>query len=372
MENHVKRSLMLVLLALLAAALAPLSARAAPLQRERCFAETGFCVSGVILDYWERNGGLPVFGYPISTQQVQNVEGTWSGPVQWFERDRLEDHSNEGKGVLAGRLGAFYLERTGHPWVMGNNDPHHGYELCQSFTQTGYSVCAPFSYYWQHNGGLARFGYPITPAMQETVEGKTYLVQYFERRRMEYHPENAAPYDVLLGLLARDIVRAEPCPPLQDTALLNVVKRYFRPNGCPKANIHEYVPAAIQQFEHGWMLWVGPQENGPKDSAPMIFALTSSGMNWKWQIFGDSYQEGEPVGGAKTPPSGLIAPARGFGKVWWNNPSLQNELGWAVAPEQSDTASWIVYDNGGWMVHMFGPNRVFVLQSGGFGSVETP
>ena len=52
--------------------------------------------------------------------------------------------------------------------------------------------------------------------------------------------------------------------------------------------------------------------------------------------------------------------------------SLQNELGWAVAPEQSDTALWIGYDNGGWMVHMFGPDRVFVLQSGGFASVEQP
>jgi hypothetical protein len=29
----------------------------------------------------------------------------------------------------------------------------------------------------------------------------TYTVQYFERARFERHPENQAPYDVLLGLL---------------------------------------------------------------------------------------------------------------------------------------------------------------------------
>jgi hypothetical protein len=28
-------------------------------------------------------------------------------------------------------------------------------------------------------------------------------VQYFERARFEYHPENAAPYDVLLGQFGR-------------------------------------------------------------------------------------------------------------------------------------------------------------------------
>jgi hypothetical protein len=36
---------------------------------ERCFDETGYCISGVILDYWESNGGLPVFGYPITQQE---------------------------------------------------------------------------------------------------------------------------------------------------------------------------------------------------------------------------------------------------------------------------------------------------------------
>src|SRR4029079_17162781 len=44
---------------------------------------------------------------------------------------------------------------------------------------------------------------PITEAFDEQslVDGQTYQVQYFERQRFEHHPENAAPYDVLLGLL---------------------------------------------------------------------------------------------------------------------------------------------------------------------------
>jgi hypothetical protein len=31
-------------------------------------------------------------------------------------------------------------------------------------------------------------------------------VQYFERARFEYHPENPAPYDILLGQFGRQIL----------------------------------------------------------------------------------------------------------------------------------------------------------------------
>jgi hypothetical protein len=88
----------------------------------RCFPETGYCISGPIRAYWERNGGLAVFGYPIGPQQQERVED-WVGPVQWFQRDRLEDHSGEGYGVLAGRLGAEVLERQGRPWQYGSDQP---------------------------------------------------------------------------------------------------------------------------------------------------------------------------------------------------------------------------------------------------------
>src|SRR6185312_14455832 len=49
--------------------------------------------------------------------------------------------------------------------------------------------------------------YAITDAFyeQSPTNGQTYLVQYFERARFEYHPENAnSPYVVLLWLLGRE------------------------------------------------------------------------------------------------------------------------------------------------------------------------
>ena len=38
---------------------------------ERCFTETGSCISGRIREFWEQNGGLPVFGLPLAPQQEQ-------------------------------------------------------------------------------------------------------------------------------------------------------------------------------------------------------------------------------------------------------------------------------------------------------------
>ena len=52
--------------ALLALALVPAGAGAQ--ERQQCFPETGHCVAGALLSYWERNGGLAVFGYPISDE----------------------------------------------------------------------------------------------------------------------------------------------------------------------------------------------------------------------------------------------------------------------------------------------------------------
>ena len=42
--------------------------------------------------------------------------------------------------------------------------------------------------------------------METLDDGKSYRVQYFERARLEHHPENPAPYDVLLGQFGRTVL----------------------------------------------------------------------------------------------------------------------------------------------------------------------
>jgi len=56
---------------------------------------------------------------------------------------------------------------------------------------------------------LALFDLPLSEPFEERLDnGTTYTVQYFERARFEYHPENPTPYNVLLGRLAADLIPA--------------------------------------------------------------------------------------------------------------------------------------------------------------------
>src|SRR5262245_24483959 len=92
-------------------------AHAAP----RCFPEASptinDCIDGRIGAFWAAQGGLPVFGYPLSHQFAQQVEGR-AVQIQIFERNRLELHPENAPpyDVLLGRLGAEALQREGRDW----------------------------------------------------------------------------------------------------------------------------------------------------------------------------------------------------------------------------------------------------------------
>jgi hypothetical protein len=156
----------------------------------RTFAETGQTVSGPFLRAWERGGGLRVLGLPLTAERTERGADGVERRVQWFERNRLELHPENGppNDVLIGLLGVEYLARRGVDWnalpkVAG--PPAAG---CRFFPETGHSLCPPFRGYWERNGGLSVFGFPISEPAQEPVEGgRTLTVQYFERSRFEDH-----------------------------------------------------------------------------------------------------------------------------------------------------------------------------------------
>jgi glucose/arabinose dehydrogenase len=196
------------------AGLAPTAALA---QASRCFPETGECVGGRLLQFWNGNGGLPVFGLPIGEmRQEQGTEGVFT--TQWFERERFELHPENRApyDVLLGRLGDELLRRQGRDWAsFPKGQPQPG---CQFFETTGHTVCEPFLSYWRTHGlefdgrrgksyqeSLALFGLPLSePAMETNSSGFTVLTQWFERARFEYLPANPNPYKVLLGRLGAE------------------------------------------------------------------------------------------------------------------------------------------------------------------------
>lgn len=336
--------------------------------RERCFPETGHCVSGKILDYWEKNGGLAIFGYPITDLSRELVEpgpNSWEGPTQWFQRDRLEDHSNEGKGVLAGRLGALQLEWLTKGLVLREQPrvdvPAPG---CRAFAETGHTMCGAFRNYWENNGGLMRFGYPLTEEFELTTGNWRGTVQYFERRRMELHTEMPGS-PVLLGLLGRELQQGEPsasCPIAIPAELRDWFSRvvFHAQMGCPR-NEGLALPVAEQYFQGGVMVWVAPQPG--VDINGRIYAL-SFNQPLRYQVFADTWKDGMPEPTDQA-PDGLRTPRRGFGKIWMENPNIRSSFGWATQPEQGSTGYIIDYSYGTviWLkatnfAYAFGPENM--------------
>ncbi len=170
------------------------------------FKETAHTLSGNFKSYWDKYGGISIFGFPISEpfQETSATDGQIH-LVQYFERNRFEAHPEfvgSPNEVLLGLLGSELTKnRNFTPAAPIANTLTSLY-----FPQTQHILSDRFLNYWQSNGGLAIFGYPISEPLNENG----LIVQYFERNRFEYHPENVGTkYEVLLGLLGTDLAHSK-------------------------------------------------------------------------------------------------------------------------------------------------------------------
>jgi len=185
------------------------------------YPDTGHYLYGQFRDYWNGNGGLLRFGFPITKVFDQQSEDGKSHPAQYLQRSVFEQHA-ENKGtkfeVLGRRLSALLTadraktDATFQP--VGNpNDGRPWFKETNHTIGGGDAANAALRSYWEAagNGDVQRsvqvFGYPISEPFDEqnppvpAGDGQVHRVQYFERYRLEYHPENADPFKVLLGLL---------------------------------------------------------------------------------------------------------------------------------------------------------------------------
>lgn len=180
------------------------------------FSQTGHNVEEPFLTFWRDNGRTVFVGDPISEPIVQG-ELT----IQYFTKARLE---SRGGTISRGAIGTEYLtslgisldERPVRPRLLRGNEfdepsatpytrlasitfPAESDEH-RFFPESGHALNSSFKLAWENNGGLARFGYPISEELGEIspIDGKAYTTQYFERTRFEYHPEISNNYSVVL------------------------------------------------------------------------------------------------------------------------------------------------------------------------------
>ncbi|MEO6456789.1 MAG: hypothetical protein ABIO92_00730 [Chloroflexia bacterium] len=184
----------------------------------RYFAQTGHFLRGVFFSFWETHGATDVLGLPIT--EALNEDGLM---VQYLERVRLEWHpeisSDPRRQVLLTRLGAILTEDQGRVF---ERLPFGSKTLTSHFfSETGHNLSNAFLTFWQRNGGLAVYGYPISEEIVETnaADGNQYTVQYFERNRFEWHPERSASNNVQLGLLGVEYARLTGLNPMSRVLL---------------------------------------------------------------------------------------------------------------------------------------------------------
>jgi YVTN family beta-propeller protein len=168
-----------------------------------CSTQTQKCVKGLLFAYWLENGGVDRYGYPITDEfDEQSADGK-THRVQYFERGRLEYHQefiNTPSVVLPGLLGR---EQFAARFPNGRPNLNAG---DQCFAETNRCIGGGFKNYWQQNGGLGQFGFPISDEFDE--QGAH--VQYFERARFEYHADAAGTKgEVTLGLLGNEAFAAK-------------------------------------------------------------------------------------------------------------------------------------------------------------------
>ncbi|NJP06927.1 MAG: cellulase family glycosylhydrolase [Chloroflexaceae bacterium] len=299
----VRVTVLVALLTLLLPAIGTVSAE------PRCFPEAApvitACIDAPFRTFWEEQGGLPVFGYPLSEAFTQTTD---QGPltVQLFERAQLEWHPQNSPpyDIQLSHLGRMALGEQESPVT------EQAQADCLFLPATSLNICPPLLAEWRSHGldlgndgiseaeSLALTGLPLTPALPCTTwslcgpDEPPYLVQWFERARLEDHGAQG----ILRGLLGREqaqqLMAADTAPvqaatPPPAPATTNNPPDQTQPGGFVQA-----VGAQLQRYGEPIMLIGGTYEradysaeemwrywNGPEVLADLERIHAATGIN---------------------------------------------------------------------------------------------
>ena len=163
------------------------------------FEETGHNVRHGFLKYFNARGGLAAFGLPLTEEFVEGGR-----VVQYFERARFEYHPELAGTPYETQLGLLNDALTAPRRPFAGDTPFPTVPDHRYFPETGHSVHFGFLRFWETQGALDRFGYPIS---QEVVEhGRT--VQHFQRARLEWVPDAPPGQQVQIAKVGSEYMRA--------------------------------------------------------------------------------------------------------------------------------------------------------------------
>jgi len=181
----------------------PLIERVAPLNlpdgQSIYFDETGHNVRHGFLKYFNARGGVTAFGLPLTEEFIENGRA-----VQYFERARFEYHPELAGTPYETQLGLLNDALTAPRRPFAGDTPFLTVPDHRYFPETGHSVHFGFLRFWETEGGLERFGYPIS---QEVVEHGR-IVQHFQRVRLEWAPDAPPGQQVRIGNVGSEYTRA--------------------------------------------------------------------------------------------------------------------------------------------------------------------
>jgi hypothetical protein len=172
----------------------------------RYFSATGHNVQGDFLAFFNRYGGEAIFGLPRTEEFFQD-----GLKVQYFQRARMEYHplNPPPYQVQLSLLGDMMGHRM--PPIPSISIPAPNHPQRRYYPQTGHTLSYSFLWFFDGHGGLDVFGYPITELLPE----RGTVVQYFQRAKMEWHPENPILSQIALGNLGDEYIARRGLPSIQ-------------------------------------------------------------------------------------------------------------------------------------------------------------
>jgi hypothetical protein len=235
----------------------------------RYFPQTGHYLRGAFRFFWERNGGVPILGYPVTEEYYRRSDGRI---VQYFERARFELTVRGNQALVElGLLGREVTAGRDFPRVP----PVPSNSFRRYFPETGHTLKGLFKTTWDSRGSTRIFGLPISEEIGEVLEdGLVHTVQYFERTRFELWPG-----PVHFSQLGRALAPQKLLAP-------------WPPNAPPSGPLAED----------------GSQPPPPPGPTTVRLDPPSGRAGTVFTILGDGFQSGERVSLWITAPGGSVRP----------------------------------------------------------------